>query len=70
MPINNRSPLNADNDDDHYEELVDRQIEADKNYDTIRNYNSISYRFYCSGSKRGWRTVYPLNCSKKRGLQH
>ena len=41
MPIINRLPINADNDDDYYESLVDRQIKDDKNYDTLKNYNSI-----------------------------
>ena len=33
MPIINRSTINADNGDDHYEALVDRQIKADKTYE-------------------------------------
>ena len=41
MPITIRSSINADNDDDHYKALVDRQIKAVKNYDTVGNYNSI-----------------------------
>ena len=28
-------------DDDHYETLLERETEADKNYDTLRNYISI-----------------------------
>ena len=39
MPIINRTPINSDNNDDHYEVLVKRQIRNDKNYDTARNYD-------------------------------
>ena len=39
MPIINRIPINSDNDDDHNEALVKRQIRNDKNYDTARNYD-------------------------------
>ena len=40
MPILNRPQLNTNN-DHHYETLVERQAKVDKNYDTLRNYNSI-----------------------------
>ena len=33
--------INADNDDDYHEALMDRQVKADRNYDTLRNYKSI-----------------------------
>ena len=42
MPIINRIPINSDNDDDHYEVLVKRQIRNNKNYDTTRNYDLFS----------------------------
>ena len=42
MPIINRIPINSDNDDNHYEALVKRQIRNDKNYDTVRNYDLFS----------------------------
>ena len=45
MPIINRSSINADNNDDNYEALEDRQIKAGKNYDPLRNYN-----FFLMGS--------------------
>ena len=41
MPIINKAPVNTDNDDDHYEALVNRQMKVDKNYDTLRNYRYI-----------------------------
>ena len=41
MPIINRPPTNTNNDDEHYKTLAEIQTEADKNYDTLRNYNSI-----------------------------
>ena len=41
MPALNRLPINTNNDDDHYETLMERQAKADKDYDTSRNYNSI-----------------------------
>ena len=41
MPILNRPPVHTNNNDDHYETLVERQAKADKYYDTLRNYNSI-----------------------------
>ena len=39
MLIINRIQINSDNDDDHYEALVKRQIGNDKNYDTATNYD-------------------------------
>ena len=42
MPIINRLPINLDNDDDHYEVLVNRQANNDKKYDTARNYHLFS----------------------------
>ena len=33
--------VNSNNDDDHYEELVKRQVKNDKNHDASRNYASI-----------------------------
>ena len=42
MQINNRIPINSDNDDDHYEALVKRQKRNNKNYDTSRNYDLFS----------------------------
>ena len=42
MPILNRIPISSDNDDNHYEVLVKRQIRNDKNYDTARNYDLFS----------------------------
>ena len=41
MPAINRSPINEDNDEDHYEVLVARQCKTDKIYDTLREYNLI-----------------------------
>ena len=41
MPILNIPPVIADNDDEHWETLVQRQLKADKNCDTLRNYNYI-----------------------------
>ena len=41
MLVFNRSTINADNDDDHYEALVARQLKAGKKFGTIRDYNSI-----------------------------
>ena len=42
MPIMNRLPINSDNDDEHYEAVVNRQTKIDKTYDTARNYASFS----------------------------
>ena len=36
-----RPQANTDNSDEHNETLVQRQVRADRNYDTLRNYNSI-----------------------------
>ena len=41
VPILNRLLLNTNTNDDHYEILVERQAKADKNYATLRNYNSV-----------------------------
>ena len=41
MPVINRSPINANNDNEHYEVFVERQERADKNYDTARSCSSI-----------------------------
>ena len=40
MPVINRSPVNADN-DNHYEALVAKHHIADKNYDNLKDYNYI-----------------------------
>ena len=37
----NRSVINTNNNDEHYEELVPRQYRTDENYDTVRDNNSI-----------------------------
>ena len=37
MPIINMIPMNSDDDGDHYEALVKRQVRNNKNYDTARN---------------------------------
>ena len=42
MPIINRLQINLDNDDKHYEELVNRQAKNNKKYDTARNYYLFS----------------------------
>ena len=44
MPIINRLPINLDNDDKHYEALVNRQAKTNKKYDTARNYYLFSIR--------------------------
>ena len=41
MPILNRIPINTKNNDDHHETLVERLPKADKNYATLRSYNSM-----------------------------
>ena len=41
MPVINRALIRADNNDDHYEALAERQEKANKIYDTFRNYGSI-----------------------------
>ena len=46
MLVINRTQINTNNEDDYYEALVERQEKADKSYDTLRNYNSISNRVY------------------------
>ena len=42
MPTINRITITSDNDDDHYEAMVKRQIRNNKNYDTANNYDLIS----------------------------
>ena len=42
MPIIYRLPFNSDNDDEHYEALVNRQTKNDRKYDTAINYDSFS----------------------------
>ena len=42
MPIINRLHTNLDNDDEHYETLVNREAQNDKKYDTARNYDLFS----------------------------
>ena len=42
MPIINRLPINLDNDNEHYEALVNRQAKSYKKYDTARNYDLFS----------------------------
>ena len=42
MPVIDRTPINTNNDDDHYERSLERQEKADQKYDTLRNYNSIA----------------------------
>ena len=37
----NSPSVNTDNDNEHYETLVQRQVKAAENYETLRNYNSI-----------------------------
>ena len=41
MQIINRLLINSNNDDNHYEESVKRQMKSDQNHDTARNYVSI-----------------------------
>ena len=43
MLLTNRPPINKNSDDDYYnyEILVGMQTKDDKNYETLRNYNSI-----------------------------
>ena len=42
MPIINRLTINLDNDDEHYEALLNGQAKNDKKYDTARNYGLFS----------------------------
>ena len=42
MPIVNRLLINSNNDDEHYEALINRQTKTDKNYATSRRYVSFS----------------------------
>ena len=37
MPVINGSSINADNDADHCQTLLERQTKADKNYDTLKD---------------------------------
>ena len=41
MPVVSRLLINSNNDDEHYEGLVNRQIKDDKNHDTSRCYASF-----------------------------
>ena len=42
MPIINRPPIGLNNDDEHYEALVKRQMKNDNNHDTPRKCAFIS----------------------------
>ena len=42
MPVTSRAPIISNNNDDNYDTVVERQGKADKNYDTLRNYNYIA----------------------------
>ena len=42
LPIVNRLPINTNNEDEHYDMLVNRQTKNDKNNITFRNYASFS----------------------------
>ena len=42
MPIINRLSINANNEDEHFEALVNKQTRNEKNYDISRNYDSFS----------------------------
>ena len=46
MLVIHRSPINADNDDDHYEALVARQHEVDRKHNTLRKSFSIPIQVY------------------------
>ena len=54
MPVMYRSPINANNDDDHYEALVEIKTKCDKNYYTLKDYNFIliGYMLWFSEKKR------------------
>ena len=41
MPTIYRPPIGVNNDDEHYETLVKRQMKNDKNHDTYRNHAVI-----------------------------
>ena len=41
MPIINRPLISLNNDDNHHEALIKRQVKSDKNHDTPRTYASI-----------------------------
>ena len=42
MPIVNRLPFDSDNNDEHYEALVNRQTKNDKSNDTFRDHATFS----------------------------
>ena len=41
MAILNWPPVITDKNDEYYDTLIQRQANDEKNYDTLRNYNSI-----------------------------
>ena len=47
MPLLIRPLINTNNNDDHCVTLVERDTKADKNYDTLRKYNSFLTRISC-----------------------
>ena len=61
MSVINRVPINANNEHDYYEALVERQEKVEYNYNTLRNYTSVSNRVYCSSSVREQGTMDPGN---------
>ena len=65
MPILNRPPVDTDNNDKHYKTLVQRQVRVEKNYDALRNYNSIP-KGSTATVKRWQRTVDLWNKSRQR----
>ena len=62
MPVINMRPINTFNDDDHYKALMEREEKADKNYGTLRNYNSIPIwsTVAVQQEDRGLQTMKPL----------
>ena len=67
MLILNRPPVNTDNNDEHYEKLVPRQMKTEMNYDTFRKYNSIPV-WSTVAVQWGWqRTVDTWKNSKQMG---
>ena len=68
MPVINRSSVNVDINAGYYEPLVERQTKADKNYDTLKEANSIPVG---SAPVVQWedRLVDPWQCNRQRWPQ-
>ena len=58
MPIINRPPVGADNDDEHHKAILKRQTKNDRQI-YFQKLCVSPHRVYCSSSMRRWETMEP-----------